>query len=159
MEALKPERGSEATLRKGGTEGMSLGMGGGTGEGSQQAAPEGITRRLLIRTQANEVQGRSAHTNAASVSFHGGHLAIKNKPTVFTASPETGPGRSTNASNRTRSSVLLFTGAQFPPGIQNRMLFEISIQGCLQFHLAIKDESVLAARWNIFQEGWKIEKK
>lgn len=58
-------------LRKRETEGMSLGMGGATGEGSQQASPEGITRRLLIRTQANEVQGRWAHTNAASVSLLG----------------------------------------------------------------------------------------
>lgn len=55
--------------------------------------------------------------------------------------------------------LLLFTGARFPPGIQNRMLSEISIQGCLQFDLAIKAESVLAARWNIFLEGWKIKKE
>lgn len=70
MGALKLEWGSEATLREGEREGTSLGMGGGTGEGSQQA-PAGITRRLLIRTQANEVQGRSAHANAASASLHG----------------------------------------------------------------------------------------
>lgn len=69
--ALKLERSSEATLRKREREGMSLGTGGGTGEGSQQAAPEGITRRLLIRTRANEVQGRPAHTSAAGVSLHG----------------------------------------------------------------------------------------
>lgn len=58
-------------MKKRESEGMSLGMGGGTREASQQAAPEGIARRLLIRTQANEVQGRSAHTNAASVLVHG----------------------------------------------------------------------------------------
>lgn len=72
---------------------------------------------------------------------------------------KTDSGRPTNASKRTRSSMLLFTGARFPPGIQNRMLFEIRIQGCLQFHLAIKEESVLAARWKMFQEGWKGKKK
>lgn len=132
-------------------------MGGGGGEGSQQAAPEGITRRLLIRTQANEVQGRSAHTNAASVSITADMWPSRtNRPS--SVSPETGCGRPTNASTRTRSSAL-FTGARFPPAIPNRMLFERSIQGCLQFHPAIKEDSVvLAARWNILQEGWKIRK-
>lgn len=39
------------------------------------------------------------------------------------------------------------------------MLSELSIQGCLQFHLAIKEESILEARWNIFQELMEKQRK
>lgn len=145
-EVQRPRGGKEKDWERGG---------GGTGEGSQQAAPEGITRRLLIRTQTNEVQGQTLRASPFTADI----WPSRTNQTSSQTHQKTGSGRSTNASNRTRSSVLLFTGARFPPAIQNRMLFEMSIQGCLQFHLAIKAKCVLAARWNIFQEGRKKIKK
>lgn len=57
-------------------------MGGMTWEGSHQATPVGgIARRLLIRTQANEVQGHWIYRNALNNLPNSWYFTIKSKLT------------------------------------------------------------------------------